>query len=78
MSTLRDKDKIKTDIEASEEVTRQDIYELLVHEKDKNDKDKEKEVEKFLDTLPTEIKDEEKDGKTVKDKILDDLHSYPI
>lgn len=78
MATLRDKTKIKEDIEEEGEIMRQDVYELLVHEKDKDKKEKKKEVEKFLDTLPTEIKDKEKGGHTAKEKILDDLDSYPV
>jgi len=80
MANLREKTKIKEDIEASDNVTRQDVYEVLMHSKDKKKKDRKKDVEDFLDTLPGEIKHRKKTGevKDMKEKILDDLESYPV
>lgn len=78
MAKLRDKTKIKTDIEAAGVITRNDVWDVFQHSKDKDKKDKKKDIEDFIDTLPTEIKDKKEGNKTVKEKILDDLDSYPI
>jgi len=78
MASLRNKNSIKSDIESKGNITRQDVYDLLVQARGKKVKDKKKEIETFIDTLPTKIKHERKGGRTARDKILDDLNSYPV
>ena len=78
MVAIRNKSTIKAEIESTGKITRQDVYEILSQAKGKRVKEKINEVREFVDSLPTSIKNEEKSGGIVKDKILNDLDSYPI
>ena len=73
MSKFRDKIKIKSDIENSGIVTRDDIYELLKNINGETIEDKRQGATDFLESLPDSIKNEQKIGGTVKEKILNDL-----
>lgn len=71
--------QIKADIEENGRVTRQDVSEMLLHTPGKQGREKRREHGRaFLNDLPNSIANEKRGGRTVKDKILDDLDSYPI
>ena len=79
MATIRENVKIKTDIKATGKIGRQDIYEILHNATGATLAEKTSGVETFLDALPAEIKNKvNKSGKTIKEKILADLGSYPL
>jgi hypothetical protein len=78
MST-RTNEKIKTDIETAKNITRQDVYEVLQNTPGETIAIKTPGVQVFLDSLPTQIKNEIKaNGKTAEENILADLISYPL
>lgn len=78
----RTEQQIIDDIHANEQITRQDIYEMLMKmsDDDKKDKDKKKDhIDKFLKKIDKSLtKKKNVDGRFTDEKILDDLHSYPV